>query len=131
MAMMKEEDLASRTKRTTTTAKRAELSITLLNGEAYTTKVKVVGDLALGETKSGKPNVWHVPSRTSFHKALPEGLLTKPEKKVLEWMAKVQQDLKHDWKKLQDVSAMDVATDPDRSKELRGRIRNHCLGTKI
>jgi hypothetical protein len=109
-----------------------KLIIPLLNGENWEVYGKVIGDLAIHPDKK-EPARWsvtHVPSGLTFVKAVPKDVL-RSKLKLTKWCEAVQLELKGDWKALRSVTAQSVLSAPQLSKELRERIRAHCLSTKV
>lgn len=116
---------------------KCKLTIPLLDGKTWETEAEVVGDLALHPSRKN-PKGWsvtHVPTLLTFARAVPPEITANLGPKaqrttLLAWMARVQEDMPKDWLALRKLTAASVRADPDYSKGVRERIRNHCLATK-
>lgn len=113
----------------TITPKKFE--IRYLDGSTRVFEACIIGDLALHESRVN-PRQWvvtHVPTQMSFKSVVPPPVL-KSKTKTLAWMKKVQADLQKDWLAMRKFKREDVMQNPDATKAIRGRIREHCLSIK-
>jgi len=101
-----------------------ELTIPLVGAWPVTINAKQVGDLAV-HYLDDEWRVTHVPTLTSFHKAVPKGDYT--ETQLLNWCAKVQADKLADWALLRSLTK-------DNYKglfEAKKAVLEHCLGVDV
>jgi len=99
------------------------LTIPLTDAWPVVIQAKQVGDLAVHKMDGWK--VTHVPTLTSFHKAIPKGEWN--EHQLLNWCAKVQSDKINDWEALRQLT-------PDDYKnrfEVKKAVLEHCLGVDV
>lgn len=111
--------------------KSQKLEIRYLDGSTKEFEAFVVGDLALHESRVD-PKRWtvtHVPTHMSFKSVVPP-LVLKNKSKALAWMKKAQVNLEKDWLAMRKFTREDVMQNPDATKTIRGRIREHCLSIK-
>lgn len=107
--------------------KNSEIELVHGNGRRLVVVAEIVGDLALhGSERSGFA-VTHVPTKTSLSGAIPTAV--KKRAAVLAWMAAVQKKLRKDWTEMRKASHAEIATDPERSRAIRDRIRKVCEET--
>jgi len=101
-----------------------ELTIPIIDGWPVTLDAKQVGDLAVHHL-ADEWRVTHVPTLTSFHKAIPKGDWN--EAQLLNWCAKVQADKLADWALLRSLTK-------DNYKgmfEAKRSVLEHCLGVDV
>lgn len=109
------------------------IEIRYLDGTTRTVDAFVIGDLALHASRVN-PKLWvvtHVPTHMSFKSVVPPSVL-KSKAKTLAWMKKVQTNprTEKDWLAMRKFTREDVMQNPDATKTIRGRIREHCLSIK-
>lgn len=112
---------------------RKILEIPLLNGASWKVEAEIIGDLAVHE-QFGSPEDWsvtHVPTLMTLKAAAPPALLKGGNGAGLcRWAETVQKSRVKEWAALRKLKASDVATQPEKSKKLRGIIRDHCQSMK-
>lgn len=110
---------------------KKKLAIKLLNGDVWEVEAEIVGDLGLhpGRSDPKALSVTHIPTLMSFNKVIPNEI-KRTKKALLAWMKKVQEGLPKDWLAMRKFDAEQVRVDPEKTKTIRARIREHCLATK-
>jgi hypothetical protein len=109
------------------------LTIPMLNGDTYDVEVEIVGDLALHHGRLQNKDKWyvtHVPTLLSMEEAIPKNI-KRGRTVMLKWMGKVQKGIADDWITARRYSAGNIQNYPEESKDVRDRIKAHCLKTTV
>ena len=92
---------------------------------------EVVGDLAIHETrKKDGLTITHIPTLLGFASIIPPEM-KKSKPKLKKWAAAIQLNLKKDWLAMKKFTGDDVLANPERTKSVRGRIREMAINTKV
>lgn len=115
-------------------AKFINLEIPLAEGKFWSVKdAEVIGDLAIHEQRPGKGykfTITHLPTSLSFTSIIPAEY-GDSKSKLKKWAAAIQLNLQKDWLAMRKFEHDDVLQNPERTKAVRGRIREMALNTKV
>jgi len=108
----------------TTFHRDVTLTIPLTDAWPVTLQAKQIGDLAVHHLND-EWKVTHVPTLTSFRKAIPKGEWS--EAQLLNWCAKVQSNNLNEWEALSMLTAEDYKG----RFEAKRVVLEHCLGIDV
>ncbi len=101
------------------------LTIPLEGDWPATIFAKRVGDLAVHQLRDDEMHVTHVPTLTSFRKAVPKGDWS--EEQLLNWCAKVQSNNLNEWGALRGLTPNNYSE----SFEVKRIIMDWCLSVDV
>ena len=95
---------------------------------------RVIGDLAIHDSVDNPDcfNILHIPTVTSFMKAVPiEDNKAYENWQLVDWCEKVQQQHQQFWTVLRELTPLTVDRNTDREMKAKDKIKEWCLSCPI